>query len=64
MIFVLCHDLAEARGSTVQDDVDQLIVSHLVIDIKSIDIVQVFLDRSCLFEITNLIMLRESYVLV
>ena len=55
MIFVVCHSLAEARGDTWQDDVDQLIVTHFGIDIESIDIVQVFLDSTCLFEITDLV---------
>ena len=49
------YGLAEGRGDTVQDDIDQVMISHLGIDIKSIDIVQVFLDSTCLFEISNLI---------
>ena len=49
------YGLAEGRGDTVQDDIDQVMISHLGIDIKSIDIVQVFLDSTCLFEITELV---------
>ena len=30
-------------------------VSHLSVDIKSINIVQIFLDSTCLLEITNLV---------
>ena len=41
-VFVMCHGLAEARSDTVEDDVDQVVVDHLSIDIKSIDIIQVF----------------------
>ena len=51
----MCHGLAEARGNTVQDDVDEVMVSQLGVDIESIDIVQGFLDSTCLFEITYLI---------
>ena len=54
-VLVICHGLAEARGDIVQDDIDEMIVSHLGIDIKSIDIIQVFLDSTCLFEITYLV---------
>ena len=53
-VFVMCHGLAEARGDTVQDDINKMMVSHLGIDIKSINIVQVFLDSTCLLEITDL----------
>ena len=49
------HGLAEARGDTVQDDIDEVMVSHFGIDIQSIDVIQVFLDSTCLFEITYLI---------
>ena len=41
-VFVMCHGLAEARGDTVQDDIDEVVVSYLGIDIESIDIMQVF----------------------
>ena len=54
-VLVLCYDLVEARCDTMQDDIDQVVVSHRGIDIKSIDIVQVFLDSTCLSEITNLV---------
>ena len=51
----MCHGLAEARCDTVQDDVNEVMVSHLRIDIESIDIIQVFLHSTCLLEITNLV---------
>ena len=54
-VVIICHGLVEANGDPVQDDVDELIVSHLSIDIESIDIIQVFLDSTCLLEITDLI---------
>ena len=54
-VFVMCHGLAEAKDDTVQDDVDQVVVGHLSIDIKSIDIIQVFLDSTCLFEVTDFV---------
>ena len=53
--FVMCHGLAEARRDTVQDDIDEVVVRHLGIDIESIDIIQVFLYSTCLFEITYLV---------
>ena len=49
------HGLAEAMGDTVYVDVDEVVVGHLGIDIKSIDIVQVLLDSTCLLEITYLV---------
>ena len=51
----MCYGLAEARGDTVQDNVDEVVICHLGIDIESIDIIQVFLDSTCLFEITALV---------
>ena len=54
-VFVVSHGLAEARGDTIQDDINEVMVGHLGIDIKSIDIIQVFLDSTCLFEITYLV---------
>ena len=45
----------EARSDMVQDEVDQVVVSHLGIDMESINITQVFLDSTCLFEITDLV---------
>ena len=54
-VFVMCHGLAEARGDTIQDDIDEVMLHHLGVDIESIDIIQVFLDSTCLFEITYLV---------
>ena len=51
----MCHGLAEARSDTIQDNIDEVMVSHLGIDIESIDIIQVFLDSTCLFEIADLV---------
>ena len=38
-VFVICYGLVETRGDTIQDDVNQMLVSHFGIDIKSINIV-------------------------
>ena len=54
-VFVECHGLVEARGVTVSDDVDQVLVGHLSIDIKSIDIFLVFLYNTRLLGITYLV---------
>ena len=54
-VFVVCHGLAEARGDTISDDIDQVMVSQLGIYIKSINIIPVFLNSTCLFEITDLV---------
>ena len=54
-VFVLCHRLVESAGNTVQDDVDDILVSYLGIDIESIYIVLILLDSTCLFEIADLI---------
>ena len=43
------------RGDTVQDDIAEVMVSHLGINIESIDIIQVFFYITCLFEITDLV---------
>ena len=37
-VLVICHTLVEARGNTIQDDIDQEVIRHLSIDIESIDI--------------------------
>ena len=63
-VFVMCHSLAETRGYTVQNNIDQVTHSHLAIDIKFIDIVQVFLDIISLFEITNPIKSPVQLVMV
>ena len=60
----MCHGLAEARGDTVQDDVDQVVVSHLGIDIQSINILQEFMDSTCLFQITDLVKSRVWLIVV
>ena len=54
-VFIMCHSLAEVRGDTVQDDIDMMMVSYLGINIKSINIVQVFLDSTHLLKITYLV---------
>ena len=54
-VFVVSHGLAEARGETILDNVDEVVVSHLGIDIESMDIVQVFLNSTCLVVITDLV---------
>ena len=51
----MCYSLAQAWGDTIQDDVHEIVVCCLDIDIESIDIVQVFLDSTCLFEIPDLV---------
>ena len=51
----MCNGLAEARCDTVQDDVHEVMVTHLGIDIESIDIVLVFSDCACLSEIPEFI---------
>ena len=51
----MCHGLVEARGDIVQDDIDEVMVSHLGMDIESIDIIHVFLHSTCLFEIAYLV---------
>ena len=52
---MMCHGLAEARGDTVEDDINEVMVSHLGVGIESIDIIQVFLDSTWLFEIADLV---------
>ena len=51
----MCHSLAQARYNAMQDDVDEEMVGHLDIDIESIDMIQVNLHSTCLFEVTNLV---------
>ena len=51
----MCHALAEASGEMVQDNDDKVIVSHLGKDIESIDVVELFLDSTSLFEMTDLV---------
>ena len=49
----MCHSLVKARGDTVPDDINQVMVSHLGPSIKSTDIIVVFLDRTYLFAIID-----------
>ena len=51
----MCQGLAEARGDAIQDVVGKVMVNHLGIDIDFIDIIQVFLYSTGLFEISYLI---------
>ena len=60
----MCNGQAEARGDTVQDDGDEVIVSHLGIDIESIHIVHIFLHSTCLLEIADPVICRVSLVMV
>ena len=45
----------EARGDTIQDGINEIVVCHLGIDIKSINIILVFLNSTALPEISDLI---------
>ena len=54
-VFIVSHALVQARGDTVLDDIDKVMVTHLGIDIESIDIVQLFLHSTCLLKITDLV---------
>ena len=47
-VLAVCHVLVEVSSNTVQNEVDKVVVSHVGIDIESIDIIQVFLDGTCL----------------
>ena len=58
------HGLAEARGDTIQHDVDQVMLSHLGIDVKSISKIEVFLDSTYLVEIAGLVKIPVPLVIV
>ena len=45
----------KAKGNTIKDDVDWVVVCYLDIDIESICIIQLFLYSGCLFKIIDLI---------
>ena len=47
--------LVEGRSDTVQDDVEKVVVCHLVIDIPYLHIIQLSLHRTCQSEITDLV---------
>ena len=49
------HSLTDARGDTIENGVDLVMVCYLGIDIASIDMVQVFLYSTSLLEITYLV---------
>ena len=38
-VLAVCHGLTEARGDTIQDALDKMVVCYLCIDMESIDIV-------------------------
>ena len=54
-ILLECHGLAEERRDSVQDNINELIVYHFGIHNEFINIVQVFLNSTYLFEIINLV---------
>ena len=60
----MCHGLADTSNNTVQDDVDEVMAGHLGINFDSIDIVQVFLDSTGLFEITYLVKSHVRFIVV
>ena len=39
VVLVVCYVLRKARGDTIQDDINAVMLCHLGIDIKSIDII-------------------------
>ena len=52
---VVCYGLTKMRSDAVQDDIDEVVVCLLGIDIESIDMVQVFLNSNCFFEIADFV---------
>ena len=54
-VFLVCYGLAETKRHTVPDDVDKVIVNDLDTDIKSIDIIKVFVDSTCFLEILAIV---------
>ena len=63
-VFVVSHGLAKASGHTGAGDIDQVLVSHLSIDIKSINIVQILLDSTYLLEVAYLVKSPVRLILV
>ena len=64
MVLIVCYSLAEARGDTLQEDVDWVVVSHLGTDIESSNILQVLLDSTGLLDIPNLIKSPVQHIVV
>ena len=60
----MCHSLVEARGDTIKDHIDKVMVSHLAADIEPNNIVQVFLHNAHLLEITDLVKSPVRLVMV
>ena len=63
-VLVVCHGLAEARCDTIQDDIDPIVLIDVGIDIQSINIIQVFLDRTCLVVITDVVKSSVQLVVI
>ena len=51
----MCHGHAEARGDTVEDYVNKVVVCHASIDIKAVDFGNVFLNCTYLSKGYNLV---------
>ena len=51
----MCCGLAEMKDDTNQDHIDHVVVGHLSMNIVSLNIIQVFLDGTCLLEIPDLV---------
>ena len=54
-MFIGCYSLEEASVDTVQDVFYEIALCHFGINIVSINIVQTFLDSTCVVEITDLV---------
>ena len=54
-VFIMCHSLTKVKADTIQDEIDQVMIHNFEVDIESIDIIQVFLDSTCILEITDLV---------
>ena len=60
----MCYSLLEVRLNNIQDEVDYVVVSYLGIGIESIDMILVFLNSTCLFEISDLVKSPVWHVVV
>ena len=49
------HGLADVRSDCISDGIDEVVVAYLSIAIESVNIVHVFLDTICLFDIPDLV---------
>ena len=63
-VFIMYHGLAQARCDTLQEHLHKMMVRHLSINIKYINLILLFLECTSLVEITDLVKSPVRFIVV